>query len=112
MKNKSGILLTTIMMVAIAVIIAVQTPNNLRADRSDDVQFFLPAVISPFTPQLKPFVTNLVPPNIITDIVDPGDGRLFIVTRDGRIQISSPDGTVVKTENFSMPAGHENGGVS
>lgn len=94
MNKRIGVLLATIMSLGIGVIIAAQVPTSLRAETPSEVQLFLPAVIGPFAPQLKPFVTDLAPPNIITDIVDPGDGRLFIATREGRIRISSPDGTV------------------
>lgn len=70
------------------------TAVQLRADSADLFQVYLPLVRRTFAPQLTEFVTQLVPPAIVTDIVDPGNGRLFIATRDGRIQISLPDGTI------------------
>ena len=95
MNKRNKILNTLTFTIGMAlIIIGIQIPNYLQASNSEEVQFYLPAVIRPFAPQLDPFVTEIVPPNIITDIVDPGDGRFFIATRDGRIQISLPDGSV------------------
>jgi glucose/arabinose dehydrogenase len=92
-RNKILISLTLVIVMAL-ITIGIQDTTRLQAESSEEVKFYLPAVFSPFAPQLEPFVTEIVPPNIITDIVDPGDGRFFIATRDGRIQISLPDGSV------------------
>jgi glucose/arabinose dehydrogenase len=95
MKKRSYILFaSTVILVMASILILTQSPAHLQAETSEEFHFYLPAVISPFAPHLKPFITDLAPPNIITNIVDPGDGRFLIATRDGRIQISQPDGSV------------------
>ncbi len=68
--------------------------SMLHAQNGETELNYLPVVSRPFAPQLNRFVTDLLPPAVVTDIVDPGDGRLFIATRDGRIQESDADGTL------------------
>ncbi len=94
MNRRFGLFVVTIFAMAVAAVLSIQGAADLRAKNEETLLAYLPVINGPFVPQLEGFVTDLVPPTVITDIVDPGDGRFFIATRDGRIQISSPDGSV------------------
>lgn len=99
MNRRSGLVVVTLIVLAIAAVVSIQGAADLRAESKEDLLAYLPVINSPFAPQLTRFVTDLAPAAdgsavVITDIVDPGDGRFFIASRDGRIQISSPDGSV------------------
>ncbi|MFN2254119.1 MAG: PQQ-dependent sugar dehydrogenase [Candidatus Promineifilaceae bacterium] len=94
MKQKGVLLVVFLLVFSILAIGSAAEPSKLHAKDGNIELNYLPVVTRPFAPRLEKFVANLVPPAVVTDIVDPGDGRLFIVTRDGRIQVSTPDGTL------------------
>jgi len=94
MKQKVVLLFVFLLVVSSLAIGSAAEPSMLHAKDGEIELNYLPVVSRPWAPQLEKFVADLVPPAVVTDIVDPGDGRLFIVTRDGRIQVSAPDGTL------------------
>jgi glucose/arabinose dehydrogenase len=68
--------------------------RSMQAQETTTAKLFLPMVRSAFSIGISPYVTDIAPSSIITDIVDPGDGRLFIASRDGRIHVSAADGSL------------------
>lgn len=69
-------------------------PQIVQADR----KLFLPMLSVPRPPQveLQPFATGFNS-DTITDIAHAGDGRLFVVLRQGIVQIVYPDGRIEPT---------------
>ena len=75
----------------VSVLVAVRSPISLQAEETISTSYF-PIVQRSFAPLLETYVQGIAPPATPTDIIDPGDGRFFIATRDGRIQIISSEG--------------------
>ncbi len=95
MKNKRIIAVLLIMAIGAVAAASLASTARLRAKGQEETAVYLPVIRRLFQPQLEPYVTNIVPPAVVTDIVDPGDGRLFIATRDGRIQIIDQGGDLL-----------------
>jgi glucose/arabinose dehydrogenase len=78
----------------VMVTLAAVRPSSIKSAEEAISQLYLPVVGGPFKPTITPFISNMDPAPVVTDIVDPGDKRLFIAVREGRIMISTPDGTL------------------
>lgn len=68
--------------------------NGLTTSITQDSSVFLPVVHTPFLPDVTPFATGMAFPADVTDIVDPGDGRLFVAIKEGRILIVDDTGQI------------------
>ncbi|MDX1415722.1 MAG: PQQ-dependent sugar dehydrogenase [Candidatus Promineifilaceae bacterium] len=67
------------------IVSAAGTENNL---------LYFPMIQTPFVPHAAPYAGGIPYPSDVTNIVDPGDGRLFVTTKDGRIYIVDAGGQI------------------
>ncbi len=77
--------------IALLVATAVQTRARM-AQPEQTSELFLPVVSSAYKMDVIPFAAGMEPPINATDIADPGDGRLFVVMKNGRILIADQNG--------------------
>lgn len=94
MKNSAmvGLLLITFLLIT-GFFFTIQTDHlSAEAELPEDV--FFPMVKTPFKPGVTPFISGISSPFEVTDIVDPGDGRLFVVIKEGRILVADSSGNV------------------
>ncbi|MFN2104340.1 MAG: PQQ-dependent sugar dehydrogenase [Candidatus Promineifilaceae bacterium] len=75
-------------------ILALERPEETRAVSGDDSLQYIPVVKSELALEIEQVVENDTLPIIITDIVDVGEGRLYIASRDGQVLTNSPEGTL------------------
>lgn len=66
----------------------------LSAGNVDNHLLYLPIVQTPFVLNVTPYATGIAVPADVTDIVDPGDGRLFVAIKEGRILIVDTNGQI------------------
>ena len=87
---------TTVLLILIsaAVVAIIQKPAVMNAREAEDSNVYLSLIRSRYAPRLKKFVTVNAPQATFTAIVDPGDGRFFIATRDGLVRISAREGAI------------------
>ncbi len=69
-------------------------PAQISAEAEQPESIYFPMVKTPFKPGVTPFATDISSPFEVTDIVDPGDGRLFVAIKEGRILIVNPTGEI------------------
>ena len=114
MNRKTFPFIALVVTFSILTVIFLAPLHLLKAEGNNTTELFLPLIRSTFSLNISPFVSDIAPPRVITDIVDPGDGRLFIVTRDGRVQISAADGTLqpellLDIQDIVLDDGNESG---
>ncbi len=70
--------------------------EDLSANSAEEASIFLPFVLTqtPFFPDVVPFATDIIGLTDVTGIVDPGDRRLFVANKEGRIRIVNADGSI------------------
>ncbi len=64
----------------------------LRARAETGTLAYLPAISRNFAPGIAPYAAGLPEPANVTSLVDPGDGRMFVVMKDGRVLVVSNEG--------------------
>ena len=77
----------------------VQAVPTAESDGSSSEMLYLPFIQNfrpPSSITFEPYVTGFNT-SAITDIANAGDGRLYVVEREGRIRIVEPDGTLLST---------------
>jgi glucose/arabinose dehydrogenase len=68
--------------------------QSLSAGSAQNTKSYIPVLQTPFVPDVKPFSKGITSPGEVTNIVDPGDGRLFVALKEGRILIVNADGQI------------------
>lgn len=92
MKTWSRFFLLSIVVLLTSVRLGDYGTRAGTAVAATEARVYLPAVSRAFAPGLAPYVSDLPDPANVTAIVDPGDGRLFIGLKEGRVRIVSVDG--------------------
>lgn len=89
LKSTVLIIAVTVLFVFIA---AFAAGGTSAVSAEAEARVFLPTISRAFAPGITPYVSKLPAPARVTAVVDPGDGRLFVALKHGRILIVSADG--------------------
>lgn len=94
--TKSTLLALFFFLISIPLILATMSRSaSLHADNNQVFSVYYPLLANHrFVPAVVPFAEGIKKPSVPTAIVDPGDGRLFVALKDGRVLIVTSEGHI------------------
>lgn len=90
-RPTAAVFFTGLSFLLLILVLSITMSSSRRAAADEPATLFLPAITRPAALATKAFGSDF---NQVVGIADPGDGRLFITERDGRIKILHPDGKI------------------